>query len=89
MDAFVTCPPAPRRLRPIIAIGAAPLLPGAGHFYARRPVIGALIVGAFVAFFVVLAGGPRRQAAAVLWLVGIVVFDAAGEPFPAHLDLSR
>jgi len=72
-------PEAPRPLRPLLAAGVAPICPGGGHFYARRPVVGGMILAGQVAALVALAVAGRRAAnLAAVWALGLFLFDVVG-----------
>jgi hypothetical protein len=69
----------PPRLSMIRAIGIAPLIPGGGHFVARRALVGgAVLVAQMVAIALMVAGNPRESVAGALTAVGLLLFDVIG-----------
>jgi hypothetical protein len=52
----------PRRRSPILAGGAAFVLPGGGHIYARHPWSGLILAAGYVLTLIVMVAGARRHA---------------------------
>jgi hypothetical protein len=72
-------PAGPRPLRALLAAGVTPVCPGGGHFYARRPVVGGLILGGqLLALGALAAGGPRLATVAALGALGLFLYDVVG-----------
>jgi hypothetical protein len=71
--------PAQPRLRRIFAAGVTPVLPGASHFYARRPWTGAAILVAQAAALTAIVGA-RGEVAEIATVVfwGLLLFDLIG-----------
>jgi hypothetical protein len=70
---------APPRLSAVRALGIAPLIPGGGHFVARRTVVGgAVLVAQLVAIAAMVAGDTRQSVAGALTAIGLLLFDAIG-----------
>jgi hypothetical protein len=69
----------PPRLSVIRAIGIAPLIPGGGHFVARRAFVGgAVLIAQMVAIALMVAGNARESVAGALTAVGLLLFDVIG-----------
>jgi len=72
----------PPRRRPLLAAGASLLVPGGGHFYARRIVTGLVIVLGHVGGFAALAQGAYVESTCGwLIIVGLIAADLAGGQF--------
>jgi hypothetical protein len=71
---------APPPLKPILAGGVCFVLPGGGHFYARRPAAGAVVILGYLGALstVVAIPGRERELAAMLLLAGMLAFDVIG-----------
>jgi hypothetical protein len=69
----------PPRLSAMRAIGIAPLIPGGGHFVARRSLVGgAVLVAQLVAIALMVAGDARESVAGAITAVGLLLFDVIG-----------
>ncbi len=72
-------PAADPALRPLLAAGVTPICPGAAHVYARRPLLGAVILaGQSAAIALMFVAGRRPAAAAALFACGLFLFDLVG-----------
>ncbi len=72
------------RVSPILAGGVAFLLPGAAHFYTRRPWTGACLAAGMVMAMIGLGGDRVEASAAAIGLLGLVVYDIVGGQFAAR-----
>lgn len=69
----------PPRLSAMRAIGIAPLIPGGGHFVARRGLVGgAVLIAQLVAVALMVAGDARESVAGAITAVGLLLFDVVG-----------
>ena len=70
----------PARLRPVLGAGIVAVFPGGGHFYARRPAAGLVVVlGYLGAFSTLVVEYDRERALAALILVfGMMCYDLVG-----------
>jgi hypothetical protein len=69
----------PPRLSAMRAIGIAPLIPGGGHFVARRALVGgAVLIAQLVAIALMVAGDARESVAGAITAVGLLLFDTIG-----------
>ena len=70
---------APPHLSWVRALGIAPLIPGGGHFVARRALVGAaVLIAQLVAVASMITGSTTDATAGALWAVGLLIFDAVG-----------
>jgi Putative prokaryotic signal transducing protein len=70
---------APPRLSAVRALGIAPLIPGGGHFVARRAFVGgAVLLAQLVAIAAMVAGDARQATAGAITAVGLLLFDVIG-----------
>jgi hypothetical protein len=80
-DGAADAPAGPPRRRPMLAAGAAFVLPGGSHVYARHPWSGLVLAVGYVATLaVMLAGGGRHAvvASGVLTIVALLLADVVG-----------
>jgi len=69
----------PHPLRALLAAGVTPVCPGGGHLYARRRVLGVLIlIAQLTALVTCIVGGPRGATAAAVFAIGLFLFDLVG-----------
>lgn len=70
----------PPRLRPVLAAGIAPIFPGGGHFYARRPASAFVVVLGYLGALSTLVTAPDRdrEMSAILLFAGTLLFDLVG-----------
>jgi hypothetical protein len=69
----------PSRVVPMLAIGVAPLIPGGGHFVARRRVVGfAVLIGQICAIAGMSSSSRQQSTAAAALALGLLVFDVIG-----------
>jgi hypothetical protein len=70
---------APPHLSGMRAVGIAPLIPGGGHFVARRAIVGvAVLLAQAVAVAAMAGGNAKTSTAGALIAVGVLVFDVVG-----------
>jgi len=69
----------PVHLSWVRALGIAPLIPGGGHFVARRAIVGgAVLLAQLVAVAAMVSGSAREATAGALTAAGLLLFDAVG-----------
>jgi len=69
----------PPHLSAVRALGIAPLIPGGGHFVARRGIVGgAVLLAQLVAVAAMVAGDARQATAGAITAVGLLLFDVVG-----------
>jgi hypothetical protein len=68
------------RLRPLLAAGITPIVPGGGHFYARRPAAAFVVILGYLGALSTLVTAPDRdrEMTAMLLFAGMLLFDLVG-----------